>query len=89
MKKTLADIPVCNPLCVEEAVRLCKEPKKMVHDAVAHLFRFTHEQLNAQAVDSVQIPNFGKFKAKNFKSKISTRPCKPSSNSMNTPDSSS
>jgi nucleoid DNA-binding protein len=76
---------ICNSHCIEKTARICKEPKKMVHDAVHHLFRFTKEQLAGKDVDSVQIPNFGKFKLKHLKSKIS-KVCKTSSSSMNTPD---
>lgn len=70
MSNKLRDLPICNQKCLEHAAKLCKEDKKMVTDTVNHLFLFTSIQLSSQAVDSIQLPFFGRFKLKSFKSKI-------------------
>jgi hypothetical protein len=69
MSKVLKDLPICNNLCIEEAVRLCKEPRKMVQEMTAHLFAFTNDQIQQYEIDSIQLPYFGKFRKKSFKVK--------------------
>jgi nucleoid DNA-binding protein len=70
MANKLRDLPICNQKCLEHAAKLCKEDKKMVTDTVNHLFQFTLATLSAAEADSIQLPFFGKFRVKNFKSKI-------------------
>ena len=70
MSKTIRDLKICNNACVDEAVRVCKEPRKMVQEVIAHLFSFTATNVQGHLADSVQLPYFGKFKAKQFKSKF-------------------
>jgi hypothetical protein len=69
MSKVLKDLPRCNQACLDHAVKVCKEDRRMVAEIAGHLFHFTAHQLQNKTADSIQLPFFGRFKVKSFKSK--------------------
>jgi nucleoid DNA-binding protein len=63
-KVNLKPLTVCNAECTAEAVRICKEPKKLVQEMTLHLFNLISAQLKEGTAEWIQIPKFGKFKTK-------------------------
>jgi hypothetical protein len=73
-KPRVSKLQICNQSCIDESIRVCRESRKTVQDAVTHLFAFVGTAIQNPELDSIALPYFGKFVSFKRKFQLHAKP---------------